>query len=70
MIIDVGALREREVAMLRCYDAGDAGDDGIDGIIKEDRLGLDAIYLQAKRWQGTVGRSEIQNSSMLFRANV
>jgi restriction system protein len=34
-------------------------DEGIDGIIHEDRLGLDAIYLQAKRWQGTVGRPEI-----------
>jgi restriction system protein len=33
---------------------------GIDGIIKEDRLGLDAIYLQAKRWEGTVGSPEIQ----------
>ncbi len=35
-------------------------DEGIDGIIKEDRLGLDIIYLQAKRWQGIVGRPEIQ----------
>jgi restriction system protein len=39
---------------------GQANDGGIDGIIKEDRLGLDTIYLQAKRWQGTVGRPEIQ----------
>ncbi len=39
---------------------GRSGDGGIDGIIKEDRLGLDAIYIQAKRWQGTVGRPEIQ----------
>jgi len=39
---------------------GKSGDGGIDGIIKEDRLGLDIIYLQAKRWQGTVGRPEIQ----------
>lgn len=35
-------------------------DEGIDGIIKEDRLGLDAIYLQAKRWEAPVGRPEIQ----------
>ena len=34
-------------------------DDGIDGIIKEDRLGLDTIYLQAKRWKDTVTRPEI-----------
>jgi restriction system protein len=39
---------------------GKSGDGGIDGIIKEDRLGLDIIYLQAKRWEGTVGRPEIQ----------
>lgn len=35
-------------------------DEGIDGMIKEDRLGLDAIYLQAKRWDAPVGRPEIQ----------
>lgn len=35
------------------------GDDGIDGIIKEDKLGLDVIYLQAKRWTITVHRPEI-----------
>lgn len=39
---------------------GQSGDGGIDGIIKEDRLGLDTIYIQAKRWQGNVGRPEIQ----------
>lgn len=39
---------------------GKSGDGGIDGIIKEDRLGLDVIYIQAKRWDGNVGRPEIQ----------
>lgn len=39
---------------------GRGGDGGVDGIINEDRLGLDVIYLQAKRWEGTVGRPEIQ----------
>lgn len=39
---------------------GKSGDGGIDGIIKEDKLGLDTIYIQAKRWDGTVGRPEIQ----------
>jgi restriction system protein len=39
---------------------GGTGDEGIDGIIKEDRLGLDLVYLQAKRWDGTVGRPEVQ----------
>jgi restriction system protein len=39
---------------------GSSGDEGIEGVINEDRLGLDTIYLQAKRWEGTVGRPEIQ----------
>ena len=40
---------------------GNAGDGGIDGVIKEDKLGLDLLYIQAKRWDNaTVGRPEIQ----------
>jgi restriction system protein len=39
---------------------GRSGDGGIDGIIKEDRLGLDIVYIQAKRWDNTVGRPQIQ----------
>mgnify|MGYP003594081254 FL=1 len=39
---------------------GKSGDEGIDGIIKEDKLGLDIIYIQAKRWEGNIGRPEIQ----------
>lgn len=39
---------------------GKAGDEGIDGIINEDRLGLDVIYIQAKKWEGVVGRPEVQ----------
>lgn len=46
-------------------DAGEAlgrsGDGGVDGIIKEDMLGLDSIYIQAKRWQGTVGSDVVRN---------
>lgn len=47
-------------------DAGRAtrytGDGGIDGIIKEDKLGLDVIYIQAKRWEiATVGRPDVQS---------
>ncbi|ACL16921.1 restriction endonuclease [Methanosphaerula palustris] len=45
-------------------DAGEAigrsNDEGVDGIIKEDKLGLDVIYIQAKRWKNPVGRQEIQ----------
>lgn len=39
---------------------GKSGDEGIDGIIKEDRLGLDIVYIQAKKWENPVGRPEIQ----------
>ncbi|MGQ0656625.1 MAG: restriction endonuclease [Chromatiales bacterium] len=49
-----GSVREAGRAI------GRAGDGGIDGIIKEDQLGLDIIYIQAKRWEGKVGRPEIQ----------
>ncbi|MDR2927218.1 MAG: restriction endonuclease [Cytophagaceae bacterium] len=38
---------------------GKSGDGGIDGIINEDKLGLDSIYIQAKKWEGVVGRPEI-----------
>lgn len=49
-----GSLRDAGRAI------GGTGDEGIDGVINEDRLGLDVIYLQAKRWTGPVGRPEIQ----------
>ena len=39
---------------------GKSGDAGIDGIIKEDKLGLDAIYIQAKKWDNVISRPEIQ----------
>ncbi|MBC7817567.1 MAG: restriction endonuclease [Planctomycetaceae bacterium] len=38
---------------------GRTGDGGIDGIIKEDELGLDVLYIQAKRWESTVGRPDV-----------
>lgn len=38
-----------------------SNDEGIDGVINEDRLGLDVIYVQAKRWRNKVGRKEIQS---------
>lgn len=50
-----GGSREDAAAVV-----GRSGDEGIDGIIKEDRLGLDAIYVQAKRWKDAVGRPDIQ----------
>ena len=39
---------------------GRAGDGGIDGVISLDRLGLEKVYVQAKRWQGSVGRPDVQ----------
>lgn len=39
---------------------GKSGDGGIDGVIDQDRLGLDSVFIQAKRWESTVGRPEIQ----------
>ncbi|WP_320168137.1 restriction endonuclease [Mangrovibacterium marinum] len=40
---------------------GKSGDGGIDGIINEDRLGLDKIYIQAKRWENTVPIKEVRD---------
>jgi restriction system protein len=40
---------------------GGSGDGGIDGIIKEDRLGLEAVYIQAKRWESSVSRPTVQS---------
>ena len=42
---------------------GKSGDGGVDGIIKEDRLGLDLVYIQAKRWEGTVGSRVVREFS-------
>ncbi|MCB1177466.1 MAG: restriction endonuclease [Leptospiraceae bacterium] len=49
-----GSVEERGTVI------GKSGDEGIDGVIKEDKLGLDIIYIQAKKWEGTIGRPEIQ----------
>lgn len=49
-----GTLRDAGKAI------GHSGDEGIDGIIKEDKLGLDVVYVQAKKWANPVGRPEIQ----------
>lgn len=40
---------------------GRAGDGGIDGVIAEDRLGLDSIYVQAKRWDAPVGAGQVRD---------
>ena len=49
-----GSRKDAGQAIGRC------GDDGIDGIIKEDKLGLDVVYIQAKRWEATVGRPTVR----------
>ncbi len=53
--IGYGGAREDAAQRL-----GQSGDGGVDGVIREDRLGLDQIYVQAKRWSNPVGRPEIQ----------
>jgi restriction system protein len=53
--IGYGGSRENAAQRL-----GRTGDGGVDGVIREDKLGLDLIYVQAKRWSNTVGRPEIQ----------
>ncbi|MCL6649729.1 MAG: restriction endonuclease [Chloroflexi bacterium] len=50
-----GSLQEAAKAI-----TGGSGDQGIDGIINEDRLGLDVVYVQAKRWDGSVGSPQVQ----------
>lgn len=50
-----GSIKDAGAAVV-----GKSGDEGIDGVIKEDRLGLDVIYVQAKRWTTTVSRPEVQ----------
>jgi restriction system protein len=61
LVLDVlsgmGYGGESEGAALRL---GKTGDEGVDGVIREDRLGLDQIYVQAKKWKNPVGRPEIQ----------
>ena len=57
LLVRMGYGGSREEAARK---VGRSGDGGIDGVIDEDRLGLDAIYVQAKRWEGSVGRPEIQ----------
>lgn len=57
LMLKMGYGGSREKAGSLTNDGADAG---IDGIINEDQLGLDVIYLQAKRWENTVGRPEIQ----------
>lgn len=70
LVIDVligigygGSKKEAGEAM------GRSGDGGIDGIIKDDKLGLDIIYIQAKRWENTVGRPEIRKFAGALQGN-
>jgi restriction system protein len=59
LLVAMGYGGSRKEA-IRAIAIGRSGDEGIDGIINEDRLGLDVIYVQAKKWEGNVGRPEIQ----------
>ncbi len=57
LLVNMGYGGSRQEA---AHAIGQTGDEGIDGIIDEDRLGLDSIYIQAKRWDNVIGRPEIQ----------
>lgn len=57
MLHGMGYGGQREDAARRL---GMSGDEGVDGVIREDELGLDLIYVQAKKWSNPVGRPEIQ----------
>ena len=57
LLVAMGYGGSREDA---AHAVGRTGDEGVDGFIKEDKLGLDSIYLQAKRWEGSVGRPVVQ----------
>lgn len=48
---------------------GKGSDGGIDGIINEDKLGLDVIYIQAKRWNNAIGRPEVQQFAGALQGN-
>lgn len=58
LLVKIGYGGSREDAASKV--TGKSGDEGIDGTINEDKLGLDTIYVQAKKWENTVGRPEIQ----------
>lgn len=57
LLVEMGYGGSREDAQA----VGRSGDGGIDGIINEDRLGLDVIYVQAKRWEGNVGEPPVRD---------
>lgn len=51
-----GGVEDADKALV----VGRSGDGGIDGVIKQDALGLDSVYVQAKRWEHNVGRPDVQ----------
>jgi restriction system protein len=70
LVLDVlGAMRYAGVGEDTRSRLGQSGDEGVDGVIREDELGLDLIYVQAKRWANPVGRPEIQKFSVRCTAS-
>ena len=57
LLVEMGYGGSREDAEA----VGRSGDGGIDGIINQDRLGLDVVYVQAKRWEGKVGEPPVRD---------
>jgi restriction system protein len=66
LLVKMGYGGSRQDAARR---VGQSGDGGIDGVINEDRLGLDAVYIQAKRWQGSVGAGHLRDFTGSLEAN-
>ncbi len=60
MVLDLLVAMDYGGSALDASRVGRSGDGGIDGIIQEDKLGLDAVYVQAKRWTGTVPIAEVR----------
>jgi restriction system protein len=56
LLVAIGYGASRKVAGQA---VGQSGDGGTDGLIKEDKLGLDVVYIQANRWDTTVGRPTV-----------
>ncbi len=60
LVLDVLHALGYGTSRLDLQHVGGSSDGGIDGVISLDRLGLEKVYVQAKRWQNSVGRPEIQ----------
>jgi restriction system protein len=66
LLVKMGYGGSRQDAARR---VGQSGDGGIDGVINEDRLGLDVVYIQAKRWQQPISAGSLRDFTGSLEAN-